>query len=172
MSDPLTALMHAVQVMNFLKTLILIKLQEREQVTTGIYSPMSSHSFWQNSQREDEIQNGWKINGVRKENQPGSCCCIEHKDDKQLTSSSDDDTSLRQKTEKMTISRVLEEEPEVYYTNTGHNNTRNCCSILAQPQICLAGSTTYCSSIPSGKDSASGLINPKRTKRPSTLKDR
>ena len=33
MSDPLTALMHAVQVMNFLKTLILKTLQDRQSST-------------------------------------------------------------------------------------------------------------------------------------------
>lgn len=50
MSDPLTALMHAVQVMNFLKTLILKTLREREEATLGPYclssssSPSSSHS--------------------------------------------------------------------------------------------------------------------------------
>ncbi|KAK6260156.1 CRIB domain - like 2 [Theobroma cacao] len=44
MSDPLTALMHAVQVMNFLKTLIMKTLREREETATGGYSPISSHS--------------------------------------------------------------------------------------------------------------------------------
>ncbi|MBA0610449.1 hypothetical protein Godav_011298 [Gossypium davidsonii] len=45
MSDPLTALMHAVQVMNLLKTLIMRTLQEREESATGgRCSPMSSHS--------------------------------------------------------------------------------------------------------------------------------
>ncbi|MBA0826034.1 hypothetical protein Goarm_010927 [Gossypium armourianum] len=45
MSDPLTALMHAVQVMNLLKTLIMRTLQEREEsATEGRCSPMSSHS--------------------------------------------------------------------------------------------------------------------------------
>lgn len=42
MSDPLTALMHAVQVMNFLKTLILRTLREREDAATGDYTPYSS----------------------------------------------------------------------------------------------------------------------------------
>jgi hypothetical protein len=42
MSDPLTALMHAVQVMNFLKTLILRTLQERDDAATGEYTPYSS----------------------------------------------------------------------------------------------------------------------------------
>ena len=45
MSDPLTALMHAVQVMNLLKTLITKTLREREETaTTEGYSPMSSCS--------------------------------------------------------------------------------------------------------------------------------
>lgn len=44
MSDPLTALMHAVQVMNLLKTLIMKTLREREETATGLYSPMSSQS--------------------------------------------------------------------------------------------------------------------------------
>ena len=43
MSDPLTALMHAVQVMNLLKTLIMKTLRERKETDeTGGYSPMSS----------------------------------------------------------------------------------------------------------------------------------
>lgn len=44
MSDPLTALMHAVQVMNLLKTLITKTVREREENATGGYSPMSSCS--------------------------------------------------------------------------------------------------------------------------------
>ncbi|GJN07686.1 hypothetical protein PR202_ga25534 [Eleusine coracana subsp. coracana] len=42
MSDPLTALMHAVQVMNLLKTLILKTLREREDNDVGAYSSFSS----------------------------------------------------------------------------------------------------------------------------------
>ncbi|GFQ06107.1 rho GTPase-activating protein 2 [Phtheirospermum japonicum] len=42
MSDPLTALMHAVQVMNLLKTLILKKLRERKEASGG-HSPSSPH---------------------------------------------------------------------------------------------------------------------------------
>ncbi|XP_076883676.1 rho GTPase-activating protein 2-like [Bidens hawaiensis] len=53
MSDPLTALMHAVQVMNLLKTLITKTLREREEVgtTDGGYSPMS---YCSESQEEIE----------------------------------------------------------------------------------------------------------------------
>ncbi|KAE9615857.1 hypothetical protein Lal_00017208 [Lupinus albus] len=45
MSDPLTALMHAVQVMNLLKTLILMTLREREETTISGSSSMSCHSL-------------------------------------------------------------------------------------------------------------------------------
>ncbi|KAK7255251.1 hypothetical protein RIF29_28658 [Crotalaria pallida] len=55
MSDPLTALMHAVQVMNLLKTLILETLREREATTTSGYSSMSCHSS--DKQSEDEYDN-------------------------------------------------------------------------------------------------------------------
>lgn len=44
MSDPLTALMHAVQVMNLLKTLIMRNLREREETVAEGFSPMSSRS--------------------------------------------------------------------------------------------------------------------------------
>jgi hypothetical protein len=44
MSDPLTALMHAVQVMNLLKTLVLKTLRERED-DEGTYSTYSSSSL-------------------------------------------------------------------------------------------------------------------------------
>uniref|UniRef100_A0ACD6A1B7 Uncharacterized protein n=1 Tax=Avena sativa TaxID=4498 RepID=A0ACD6A1B7_AVESA len=44
MSDPLTALMHAVQVMNLLKTLVLRTLRERED-DEGTYSTFSSSSL-------------------------------------------------------------------------------------------------------------------------------
>ncbi|KAJ1390705.1 Rho GTPase-activating protein domain [Sesbania bispinosa] len=54
MSDPLTALMHAVQVMNLLKTLILKTLREREETTTAGYSPMSFHSSESECQSEDD----------------------------------------------------------------------------------------------------------------------
>ncbi|XP_042518690.1 rho GTPase-activating protein 2-like [Macadamia integrifolia] len=56
MSDPLTALMHAVQVMNLLKTLIIKTLREREETATGGYSPFSSHSSDQHSDEDYDSQ--------------------------------------------------------------------------------------------------------------------
>ncbi|KAK0580293.1 hypothetical protein LWI29_000404 [Acer saccharum] len=56
MSDPLTALMHAVQVMNLLKTLIMKTLREREETASGGYSPMSSHSSGQQTDEDFDSQ--------------------------------------------------------------------------------------------------------------------
>ncbi|XP_038897013.1 rho GTPase-activating protein 2 [Benincasa hispida] len=56
MSDPLTALMHAVQVMNLLKTLIMKTLREREEAASGGYSPMSSHSSDQQMNEDFDSQ--------------------------------------------------------------------------------------------------------------------
>ncbi|MCD7468025.1 Rho GTPase-activating protein 2 [Datura stramonium] len=56
MSDPLTALMHAVQVMNLLKTLIMKTLRERGEAEDGEYSPMSSRSSGRKTDEEFDSQ--------------------------------------------------------------------------------------------------------------------
>ncbi|KAL5705806.1 Rho GTPase-activating protein 2 [Ranunculus cassubicifolius] len=56
MSDPLTALMHVVQVMNLLKTLIIKTLREREETTTGGYSPYSAISCDRQTDEEYDSQ--------------------------------------------------------------------------------------------------------------------
>ncbi|XP_004242526.1 rho GTPase-activating protein 2-like [Solanum lycopersicum] len=56
MSDPLTALMHAVQVMNLLKTLIMKTLRERGEAEEGEYSPMSSPSSRRQTDEEFDSQ--------------------------------------------------------------------------------------------------------------------
>ncbi|XP_047155942.1 rho GTPase-activating protein 2-like [Vigna umbellata] len=63
MSDPLTALMHAVQVMNLLKTLIMKTLREREETTPGGYSPMSFHSSGRQSEDEYDSQREMDTSG-------------------------------------------------------------------------------------------------------------
>ncbi|KAG7557789.1 Rho GTPase activation protein [Arabidopsis suecica] len=55
MTDPLTALMHAVQVMNLLKTLITKTLAEREETATGSEGYTPSHSS--NSQTDSDSDN-------------------------------------------------------------------------------------------------------------------
>ncbi|KAH7863528.1 hypothetical protein Vadar_018654 [Vaccinium darrowii] len=54
MSDPLTALMHAVQVMNLLKTLITRTLRDREEAATEGYSPICS-SYSSDPRTDGEI---------------------------------------------------------------------------------------------------------------------
>ncbi|KAL8089430.1 hypothetical protein AgCh_039039 [Apium graveolens] len=56
MSDPLTALMHAVQVMNLLKTLIIKTLREREETTIEGYSPLSNCSSARHTDEESDSQ--------------------------------------------------------------------------------------------------------------------
>ncbi|ESW16568.1 hypothetical protein PHAVU_007G167100 [Phaseolus vulgaris] len=63
MSDPLTALMHAVQVMNLLKTLIMKTLRDREESATGGYSPMSFHSSGRHSEDEYDSQREMETSG-------------------------------------------------------------------------------------------------------------
>ncbi|CAM8925664.1 unnamed protein product [Rhodiola kirilowii] len=56
MSDPLTALMHAVQVMNLLKTLITKTISEREEVSDGDgYSTSASPSSYSGRASDEEL---------------------------------------------------------------------------------------------------------------------
>lgn len=72
MSDPLTALMHAVQVMNLLKTLIIKTLREREEGARDEYSPMSSHSAGRESDEEYDSQQ--EMDTSCESRGPGSGC--------------------------------------------------------------------------------------------------
>ncbi|KAL5135625.1 Rho GTPase-activating protein 2 [Glycine soja] len=67
MSDPLTALMHAVQVMNLLKTLILKTLREREETAAAGYSPMSSLSSDHQSEDDYDSQQEMDTSGELRE---------------------------------------------------------------------------------------------------------
>ncbi|KAF7818254.1 rho GTPase-activating protein 2 [Senna tora] len=72
MSDPLTALMHAVQVMNLLKTLIMKTLREREETTTGGYSPMSFRSSDRQSEDGYDSQQEMETSGELRGNSHSS----------------------------------------------------------------------------------------------------
>ncbi|PWA81820.1 rho GTPase activating protein with PAK-box/P21-Rho-binding domain-containing protein [Artemisia annua] len=63
MSDPLTALMHAVQVMNLLKTLITKTLRDREDAATTDcgYSPMSYRSGRQSDYSQEEMETSCEL---------------------------------------------------------------------------------------------------------------
>lgn len=60
MSDPLTALMHAVQVTNLLKTLIVKRVREREETGEG-YSPASPR--FSDRQRHEEMAMSYESRG-------------------------------------------------------------------------------------------------------------
>lgn len=62
MSDPLTALMHVVQVMNLLKTLTVKTLRERGETEDEGYLPMSS-SF-SDRQTEKEFDTQWELETI------------------------------------------------------------------------------------------------------------
>jgi hypothetical protein len=57
MSDPLTALMHAVQVMNLLKTLIIKALRDRDDEETCTYSPSSSCTMLSDQEIDNNSNN-------------------------------------------------------------------------------------------------------------------
>lgn len=90
MSDPLTALMHAVQVMNLLKTLIMKTQREREEAASGGYSPMSSRSSDQRSDynydtHQEEMDTSSELRGDPasdyEDDQADNYCCTEEEEE-------------------------------------------------------------------------------------------
>jgi hypothetical protein len=119
MSDPLTALMHAVQVMNLLKTLIMKTLRDREESVTGGYSPMSSRSSNQeidedfDSQQEMdmscELRGEASDNDVNAPHNLGS----EDEDEDEVESLGEiEESFLRQLDENNSATNSLSEQPE------------------------------------------------------------
>uniref|UniRef100_A0A1J3IX17 Rho GTPase-activating protein 2 n=1 Tax=Noccaea caerulescens TaxID=107243 RepID=A0A1J3IX17_NOCCA len=80
MTDPLTALMHAVQVMNLLKTLITRTLAEREETATGSEGYSPSHSS--NSQTDSDSDNAQDME-VSCESQGTDSECGEEEEEEQ-----------------------------------------------------------------------------------------
>lgn len=80
MTDPLTALMHAVQVMNLLKTLITRTLAEREDTATGSEGYSPSHSS--NSQTDSDSDNAQDME-VSCESQGTDSECGEEEEEQQ-----------------------------------------------------------------------------------------
>ncbi|GKV12035.1 hypothetical protein SLEP1_g23239 [Rubroshorea leprosula] len=85
MSDPLTALMHAVQVMNLLKTLIIKTLREREETASGGCSPMSSHLSDEQTDEEfdsqQEMDTSCELRGPTPDHDHARYCNISEDDD-------------------------------------------------------------------------------------------
>ncbi|KAK9071772.1 hypothetical protein SSX86_008201 [Deinandra increscens subsp. villosa] len=89
MSDPLTALMHAVQVMNLLKTLITKTLREREEEEEdGGYSPMSDG---QSDESQEETETSCELM-IRR--QPSSLSEDDINDDEEVESLSEIEESF------------------------------------------------------------------------------
>ncbi|KAK1294618.1 hypothetical protein QJS10_CPA16g01461 [Acorus calamus] len=74
MADPLTALMHAVQVMNLLKTLILKTIREREEATMGENWSFSSPSSYQQSDDDSDRLQEVDMNGELREQSSDDDC--------------------------------------------------------------------------------------------------
>ncbi|CAN6203655.1 unnamed protein product [Urochloa humidicola] len=87
MSDPLTALMHAVQVMNLLKTLILKTLRERDEDDAGAYSSFSSSPC----QSEELDEEGHDQQDDENDSGSENCIC----DDSERPQDIDKATALR-----------------------------------------------------------------------------
>ncbi|KAK1278919.1 hypothetical protein QJS04_geneDACA003318 [Acorus gramineus] len=74
MADPLTALMHAVQVMNLLKTLILKTIREREEAAVGENWSFSSPSSYQQSDDDsDRLQEVDMSSELREQSSDDDC---------------------------------------------------------------------------------------------------
>lgn len=106
MADPLTALMHAVQVMNLLKTLILKTLREREENATGGNSPISSTSSDQQAD-EDDFESQHEVDM--------SCDSREHtsdEDDAEYSHNSGDESYSLNEIEECFLKQLEEKEED------------------------------------------------------------
>lgn len=118
MSDPLTALMHAVQVMNLLKTLITRTLREREETASGGCSPMSSHlsdpHTDEESDSQQEMDTSCDLNSPRPDNNSARSSNASEDADGEVESLGDiEECFLRQFTESKTVTHSFLEAPAV-----------------------------------------------------------
>jgi hypothetical protein len=117
MSDPLTALMHAVQVMNLLKTLIMKTLRDREESVTGGYSPMSSRSSNQEIDEDfdsqQEMDMSCELRGPTSDNDDNAPHNISSEDEDEVESLGEvEECFLRQLDENKSTTNSLSEQPE------------------------------------------------------------
>ncbi|KAJ7977484.1 Rho GTPase-activating protein [Quillaja saponaria] len=176
MSDPLTALMHAVQVMNLLKTLITKVLSEREETATGGYSPMSSHLSDRQSEGEfdsqQEMDTSRELRGDRSDYDEHAHYNQSSDDEVEVESLSEiEKCFLRQFEKNNSVTNSFIEEPAGYLEGE-HDDRGNCsrfnmesCMSLPDREIgnfCLGtgerensrtGLTADCSNIDTGSPS-------------------
>ncbi|KAE8009624.1 hypothetical protein FH972_006052 [Carpinus fangiana] len=119
MSDPLTALMHAVQVMNLLKTLIMKTLRDREESVTGGYSPMSSRSSNQEIDEDfdsqQEMDMSCELRGEASDNDdnaPQNLSSEDEDEDEVESLGEIEESFLRQLDENSNATNSLSEQPE------------------------------------------------------------
>lgn len=117
MSDPLTALMHAVQVMNLLKTLIMKTLRDREESVTGGYSPMSSRSSNQEIDEDfdsqQEMDMSCELRGPTSEIDDNAPRNLSSEDEDEVESMGEiEECFLRQLDENKNTTNSLSEQPE------------------------------------------------------------
>ncbi|CAL5427913.1 unnamed protein product [Camellia sinensis] len=130
MSDPLTALMHAVQIMNLLKTLIMKTLREREEAaaTEGGYSPISSHSS--NQESDGEIDSHREMDTSCELRRPMSEC----DDNAHYNNSSEDEADIES----------LREVEECFLTLLDAKIMKESVGDLQRPHVSpRSGSTSY-----------------------------
>lgn len=163
MSDPLTALMHAVQVMNLLKTLIMKTLREREETTTGGYSPMSFRSSDRQSEdgydSQQEMETSGELRGTKSDyddNNDHSHCHSSEEDEEggAESSLSEIEECFLQKLDETT--KGCSGEPGGYFQDDGYGSSpRSCSGYNMESAISFTDSKTgiSCSSFTYGEKS-------------------
>ncbi|PON57208.1 Rho GTPase-activating protein [Parasponia andersonii] len=139
MSDPLTALMHAVQVMNLLKTLIMKTLREREETATnGGYSPMSSCSSDHHTTDEDfdsqhEMDTSSETRGHASDYEENGNCSHGSEDedddhDEVQSLSEIEECFLRQLDDNKAVTVTSSADQSSGYSPENNANSPRCCS--------------------------------------------
>lgn len=181
MSDPLTALMHAVQVMNLLKTLIMKTLREREETATGGYSPMSFRTSFRRSEDEYDSQRETATCGYSPMSFRSSYRPSEDEYDSQLEieasgelkgtkSDFNDQTHYRNSSEEELEAESLSEIEECFLKQLDENvntkefseesvdyfqecvSSKSCCDYSAEPALSITDSKTVHSCLSSDKE--------------------
>ncbi|XP_057966063.1 rho GTPase-activating protein 2 [Malania oleifera] len=145
MSDPLTALMHAVQVMNLLKTLIMKTLRERVENATGGYSPSSSHSYSHQTDEDFDSQQEMDTSGELRG--PISDCDHDHYNH---SSEGEDEADSLNEIEECFLRRLDENEnvmncsPQVQQSERGlqreHVSPSNCSGVNGESTVSFTDS--------------------------------
>ncbi|KAK2990559.1 hypothetical protein RJ640_019839 [Escallonia rubra] len=160
MSDPLTALMHAVQVMNLLKTLIMKSLREREDAGTG-YSPMSSRSSGMETDDEfnsqQEMDTSCELKGLPSDNDGEGHCSHSSDDEDEIESLSEIENSfLRQLNENENAKNSFLDELTGALQRSEHASPRSGLKLNEESGVSFNDSKTASSCLSTGDEADSG----------------